>query len=76
MSANEEEPNVTNTIKNSEDDDSDLSIPGPKTDELPKEVTNNDSEKSKNTNSDDEVREHLVLAHGPGRCGTQECPPG
>ena len=71
----EENVNTTETIQNSEnDDDSDSPIPGTETEEPPKEVTNNDSEKSKDSNSDDALRMHLVLAHGSGTCGNQECP--
>ena len=70
MSANEEEESVTNN-QNSEDDDSEL-IPGPEAEEPQEEVTDNNSEKSKN--SDEQMRQHLAQAHGPGRCGNQECP--
>ena len=72
MSALEDEPKM-NSNSNSENDDSDIENPRSKLDDLPAETINIES---KGSDSDQKMREHLVLAHGPGCCGTRDCPPG
>ena len=68
---------ASNTTNNSESDDienqesDDIENPSPNTDDSPAGRRNINSD---NSDSDQKMREHMVLAHGPGFCGSVDCP--